>query len=294
MTRLTQLTDVAECQARDRLESLIAVHGPWTTNIWLGGNLFTQGHNKDIQADRFRHVLQIVADLAGKPLSDLRVLDLACLEGAFSIEFALQGATVVAVEGRHTNIEKARFVKEYLSLRNLEFVEDDMRNVRAERYGSFDAVFCMGILYHLNAPDVFQFLEHLRDMTRLVILDTHLSPKAEISCTYRGNAYWGRTYQEYPDHWSASDIEKAPWSSIDNAESFWLTRSSLYNLLSDIGFTSVYQCLIPRMTFWGIPHRTTLVAVKGRVTHLRSVPPDTPVLFAPRYTEEETRSPAVS
>ena len=41
---------------------------------------------------RLRRIVQVAADLLGKPLSQARVLDLACLEGHYGIEFAMQGA----------------------------------------------------------------------------------------------------------------------------------------------------------------------------------------------------------
>ena len=45
-------------------------------------------------------------------MQDLRVLDLACLEAQFGIEFALHGSNVVGVEGREVNLAKAQFAKD--------------------------------------------------------------------------------------------------------------------------------------------------------------------------------------
>ena len=47
---------------------------------------------------RPRRVIQAVADLARRPLRDLRILDLACLSGYFAIEFATHGAQVVGID----------------------------------------------------------------------------------------------------------------------------------------------------------------------------------------------------
>jgi 2-polyprenyl-3-methyl-5-hydroxy-6-metoxy-1,4-benzoquinol methylase len=67
--------------------------------------------------------------------------------------------TVVALEGRQANLEKARFVKGILDLDHLELVLDDVRNLNKDRYGFFDVVLCLGILYHLDTPDVMNFVE---------------------------------------------------------------------------------------------------------------------------------------
>ncbi|MBC1220039.1 bifunctional 2-polyprenyl-6-hydroxyphenol methylase/3-demethylubiquinol 3-O-methyltransferase UbiG, partial [Nostoc sp. UCD120] len=85
----------------------------------------------------------------------MRILDLGCLEGLYSIGLALHGATVVGIEGREVNFQKAKFAKECLGLNNLEFIQDDVLNLSPEKYGYFDIVLCCGILYHLNVPEVF-------------------------------------------------------------------------------------------------------------------------------------------
>jgi 2-polyprenyl-3-methyl-5-hydroxy-6-metoxy-1,4-benzoquinol methylase len=71
--------------------------------------------------------------LLGKPISQARVLDLACLEGHYAIEFALHGAEVTAIEIREANIAKARYAKEQMGLGRLRLVQDDVRNVSVEK-----------------------------------------------------------------------------------------------------------------------------------------------------------------
>jgi predicted RNA methylase len=74
------------------------------------------------------------------------VLDLACLEAHYAIEFALHGARAVGIEYRDESLAKARFAKEHLRLDKLELFKDDVRNLSRERYGEFDLVICSGIL----------------------------------------------------------------------------------------------------------------------------------------------------
>ncbi len=72
-----------------------------------------------------------------------------------AVELARLGANVVGIEGREANLAKARFAKEALSLENPEFHQDDVRNLSKEKYGRFDVVLCLGILYHLNRQTFF-------------------------------------------------------------------------------------------------------------------------------------------
>src|SRR5215212_7687245 len=99
------------------LEAVRREHGDWTAmSIHLGGDLYTLPPAPD---GRLRRLLQIAQDLTAKPLNCMRVLDLACLEGHYGIEFAMHGAEVVGIELREASIAKARFAKEYLQLDRL-------------------------------------------------------------------------------------------------------------------------------------------------------------------------------
>jgi 2-polyprenyl-3-methyl-5-hydroxy-6-metoxy-1,4-benzoquinol methylase len=124
-------------ELKTRKQALIDRYGPWTDhNIHLGGDVYT--FESRPLTPKWRRILQIVADLAGQPLDRLRIVDLACLEGQYAIEFARHGATAIGIEGRESNIAKARFAKEALGLDNLEFRQDDVRNLSAAKYGHFD------------------------------------------------------------------------------------------------------------------------------------------------------------
>lgn len=54
-----------------------------------------EGHSERV----LRHI-QLVADLLAKPLPQVRTLDLACLEGGFTFELAMQGAQAIGLAGQ--------------------------------------------------------------------------------------------------------------------------------------------------------------------------------------------------
>jgi 2-polyprenyl-3-methyl-5-hydroxy-6-metoxy-1,4-benzoquinol methylase len=110
-----------------------------------------------------RRIVQTAGDLLGYPFDGRRVLDLACLEGQLAIEFALQGANVVAIEGGAVNLEKAKFAADALGLKNVELLLGDVRDLSVKRHGKFDLILCLGILYHLDAPDVMEFVQRIAD-----------------------------------------------------------------------------------------------------------------------------------
>jgi SAM-dependent methyltransferase len=87
------------------------------------------------------------------PRNNIRLLDLGCLEGGYSVEFARLGYRTVGLDVREANIAACRYVQSRIRMEALEFVQDDAWNVA--QYGEFDATFCCGLLYHLDKPREF-------------------------------------------------------------------------------------------------------------------------------------------
>ncbi|HEY7909081.1 MAG TPA: class I SAM-dependent methyltransferase, partial [Thermomicrobiales bacterium] len=178
---------------RAERERIIARYGPWTAhNIRLAGDCYTISATDFVDEFKQRRILQIVSDITNQPFAALRVLDLACLEGAYAIEFALHGATVVGIEGRESNIVKARFAQQALGLDRLTLVQGDVRDLSRQEHGLFDVVLSIGILYHLDAPDVFTFVERIAEVcTHVAIFDTHISTTGDMHVEYGGATYAG-------------------------------------------------------------------------------------------------------
>lgn len=291
---------------RQRRDNLVEHYGSWTAHcIHLGEGIYTFDEPQVPQADtRVRRCLQIAADIVSEPLDNIRVLDLACLEGQFGIEFALHGAKVVGIEGREVNLAKARFAGEVLSLDNLELIRDDIRILDRDRFGGYDVVLVLGILYHLNAPDVMEFVEKIYESCdRVIIIDTNFSIDPNTSYTWKGNIYWGTYWEEHRPGSTDKEQLDALWASLGNQRSFVLTRASLCNLLRHVGFTSVYECLNPyeyHNPNWPLAakddrhvvhkDRTTFVAIKGRDQRVMSSPitQATPEIDRPEGPEYST------
>ena len=256
------------------MAGVVAAHGPWTAhNVHLGHGVFTYGTDRPYL--KLQRLVQAAADLAGRPLRQLRVLDLACLEGGFAIEFARHGATVVGIEGREANLAKARFAKDVLGLESLSFELGDVRDLSCQRHGTFDVVICAGILYHLDAPDVFAFVERIAEVcTRVAIFDTSLALRAAESRAYKGRTYWGGDFPEHDPSSSEASRKANLWGSLSGTSSFWLTRASLLNLLTDVGFTSAMEILNPALP-GQFSDRVVLAAVKGTRQEIYAAPSTT-------------------
>ena len=183
----------------------------------------------------------------------------------------------MGIEGREANLTKARLAQDALGIEKAQFFCDDVRNLSVEKYGEFDVVLCLGIYYHLDAPDVFRFMEQIGSVCRrLAIVDTHVSFTADLYHTYGDLQLWGRNYKEFDPETAPDDRLKILWASLDNPNSFWLTRPSLFNLIQHAGFSSIYECHSPfvakfeEMRRAKINDRATFVALKNQPVRLRS------------------------
>lgn len=260
-------------QIRRRMAEIIERHGKWTAHrVRLHEGVYTTGLEEHHDVHSLRRVAQIVSDNAPVPMENLRVLDLGCLEGGYAIEMALNGARVVGIEGRAINIEKARFAQDILGLKNIEFIQDDVRNLSRARYGQFDVVLCLGILYHLDFPDVPDFVGRVSEVCgHFSVIDTTVSLFGGVSADWNGHTYRGHRWHEFSPETTEEEKARNAWGPIGNITSFALTRPSLFNLLKHVGFTSVYECHVPS-DVGNYRDRLTLLARKGSLVTLRTQP----------------------
>lgn len=135
-----RITDRAE------IERLVREHGRWWHEIELAPGIVTPGDDSN------RMKLPILDQLGfPREMRGLRALDLGCSDGYFSFEMEKRGATVVAVDfvpDSYTGFATARQILGS----SVEYRMDNVYNLSPEKYGEFDLVLFMGVLYHLRNP----------------------------------------------------------------------------------------------------------------------------------------------
>jgi SAM-dependent methyltransferase len=272
---------------RREMDAVADEHGPWHShNVHIGHGVWTITDGQATQNSHLRHVLQQAADAVRAPLDGLRVLDLACEEGGYAIELARRGAHVVGVEGRADNVGRARWAAQASGAEGCEFLVRDVREIDRTELGGFDLVLNLGILYHLDAPDLFEFTERVAEMCDgVMILSTHHARWPLIRRRHRGRTYRGAVFSEHRPSDTPEERLAHRRASLDNVQSFWLTRASLINLLADVGFTSVAETVIPCAAPGEAPGNLWQgVAWKGRRVEVPTSP-RAPVPAEPRLNE---------
>lgn len=228
--------------------------GPWghsyevSPGVWLGPE-----NEVNWRVPTFQQQLAGV----GIDLSKSRILDLACLDGLFCIEYGKLGAEMVGVDIRPENIARAKFGADAAGVKSTTFKVGDVLDLTKDEIGTFDVVLCCGLFYHLMARDCIKLLHIMRSLTTGVcLLDTHISFPTHVidngyeltdlmSIEVEGDHYEGRLYREFAENTPMEVRMSMPSSSVANDTSFWFTVDSLTKALHKAGF-EVVKTFLPR------------------------------------------------
>ncbi len=235
----------------------------------VGDHIVQAGNANGVKV---RRITQMLADLTARPLEQVSVLDLACGEGVYAIEAALRGARVLAIDARLERMQHGARLAKRLGLTRLTFEQSDVRKVTVESHGRFDVVYLLGILYHLDVPDVCHVLEHVAALCQgWLLIDSHVSLAAPDSFSYKGRVYRGAKVREHGDSDSEAARRAKLLMSVDNTFAFRFDKASLIRLLVDTGFTTVMECHAP-LESSKPANRVTLVAREGSPVILSTYP----------------------
>lgn len=156
------------------------------------------------------------------------VLELGSLEGGHTIGLARHPSVqkVVGVEARIENLEKAIFVRDLLNVGNIEFVQSNLETADLAAFGTFDALLCSGLLYHL--PEPWKLVRQFPSVSRNLFLWTHYADERAAKKVVNG----------YRGVWFKEGGIRDPLSGVSR-KSFWPTLGSLLALLTENGYDSI-------------------------------------------------------
>ena len=223
----------------------------WTTAMRLpdGRVLGVPGKRGAISDDNDFRVRAVAERL--QP-TDKTVLELGAHEGIHTVQLAAVAKHVVAVEVRPKNVVAALTRLFVHDVSNARVVLKDVRELD-ERFGRFDVLFHVGVLYHLSDP--VRHLFAVAPLAAHLLLDTHYGEPPDEG-DHEELDYGGRRYGAYR-------IREGGWgdafSGVEEM-SRWLDRDSLLELVRDVGFSEV-EVLDDRAERNGA--RITLIASKS-------------------------------
>jgi SAM-dependent methyltransferase len=157
-----------------------------------------------------------------------RIMELGSLEGGHTIALArLAGVeTVLGIEGRRANLDRALLAKELLAVPNIKFIQANLEQVQLSQFGHFDVIYCSGLLYHL--PEPWRLVEQFAAVAPGLFLWTHYA--SEACADLFAESYKGLRQSEGGADDALSGL---------SPDSFWPTLGSLCTMLAMHGFSEV-------------------------------------------------------
>lgn len=202
-------------------------HGPWVTGVKIGGQHYGKGlRHHDPRLSQFYAVFP--------EASRGRILETGSLEGALTIELAKRASRVVGIEARPTSVERAEFLKALFSAENATFYTANLEEDDLTSYGTFDAIFCCGLLYHLPYPR--RLMERMAAVSPNLYLDTHYAPNDDPE--------WGLVERDGLKGWVRQERGWSKPRSGVSETAFWPTLEELERLLSTSGYTSFERLMV--------------------------------------------------
>src|SRR5205807_6480231 len=109
---------------------------------------------------------------------------------------AFPKATISVVDVRETSLQKAKFILSSSGITNVRLTRENLNEPSAAFSQQYDAIFCVGLLYHLRQPA--EFLARAAQATGFLWLSTIIcaEPEAIIVEGY----YRGRFFCEAVEH----------------------------------------------------------------------------------------------
>lgn len=129
----------------DRETALRLIEGrPWHHDFEIIPGIRTCG---SYDPSRLLGMLELPADLSG-----LSVADVGASNGYFSFEARKRGARVVAFDFRHRDNSGFGLAQHINGMTDLEHYQVNVLDISPHRFGRFDIVLALGLLYHVADP----------------------------------------------------------------------------------------------------------------------------------------------
>jgi hypothetical protein len=202
----------------------MAALGEWFTAFTFNGKNYG---TSDYFAERDSRMWPFIRRIKASGREPSAILECGCLEGGHTTILSREfpAAHIRAVDARPENLAKARLLAELRGCRNIEFLQDDLDEPRAAFDRNYDAVFCVGLLYHLRWAG--RFLDSACRVSPLLWLQTHYCPEGDASAA--PDRPRGRVHPELTSH---------PLSGV-RPESVFPTLEALIELLWAAGYTGI-------------------------------------------------------
>jgi 2-polyprenyl-3-methyl-5-hydroxy-6-metoxy-1,4-benzoquinol methylase len=161
-----------ENEIRQKIESFPVWHYQFNLKGHLTPIRNEEKINRHLQ--RKKYFFDPAVKLLGGSLVGSRILDLGCNAGFWALHAIENGCDfVLGIDGRQMHIDQANFVFDVnqVDKNRYIFIKEDVFEVNFKEFGSFDIVFFLGLMYHINKP--VTIMEKISEINSdILIIDT--------------------------------------------------------------------------------------------------------------------------
>ena len=213
--------------ARRRAEEAIAKQDKWHHRIEVAPGVCTPGL-QDTPA-----LLEQIA--MPEDLDGMRVLDIGARDGFFTFEAERRGASeVVALDNESPHNTGFAIAAELLDSKAT-YVTENVYSLEPERYGRFDLVLFLGVIYHLRHP--LLALDRIHDVcaeSGLLLIETHMIDEGLVD----RDGEWRKLADYHPDLRQLPLVQYYPGAMLgSDPTSQWApNRAALEGWLGGSGF----------------------------------------------------------
>lgn len=210
-----------------RAREAIAKQDIWYHKIEVAPGVWTPGVHDSPEG---LALIEMPEDLTG-----MRVLDIGARDGFFTFEAERRGAReVVALDNESPHNTGFAIAAELLGSK-AKYITENVYSLDPERYGTFDLVLFLGVIYHLRHP--LLALDRIHDVCSpdaLLLLETHMIDEGLVDDT----GEWRRLADFHPDLASLPIVQYYPADMLANdITSQWApNRKALEGWLLGSGF----------------------------------------------------------
>lgn len=130
---------------------------------------------------RLAHLDAAISNQFQENWEQTRVIDLSCKQGYFGLHLAQLGAQVTGIDANRTYVNDANLLAQGLKLSHrFKAKKATIEDVMPEKYGRYDIVLMLGLIYHLENP-VAAIRSAYAVCKGLCVIETHLLTGQEQS-----------------------------------------------------------------------------------------------------------------
>lgn len=207
-----------------RLREEVNRLGSWITGFEVDGQKYGGTYFPEFDPRALQFCERMRERHGDSPVS---ILECGCLEGGHTVVLGrrLPQARLTATDVRDDSLAKAQLHAALKGVEGVRWVRDDLDAEARTLQDSYDAVFSVGLVYHLARPE--EYIRKVAAAAPFLWLWTVVSEEADaVICR---DIYRGRIYTEDVSH---------PLSAV-RTESFFPTLGSLLQMIFSSGYKEV-------------------------------------------------------